>query len=34
VGRRGAGRGLAGSAHFSRICQRMFGIAPAMLVKG
>ena len=26
--------GFADSAHFSRTCRRMFGIAPAMLVKG
>jgi AraC-like DNA-binding protein len=26
--------GFADSAHFSRTCRRMFGIAPAMLVRG
>ena len=26
--------GFADSAHFTRTCQRMFGIAPSMLVKG
>jgi AraC-like DNA-binding protein len=26
--------GFADSAHLSRTCRRMFGIAPAMLVKG
>jgi AraC-like DNA-binding protein len=28
------GAGFADSAHFSRTCRRMFGIAPAMLVRG
>jgi AraC-like DNA-binding protein len=34
VDERRAERGLADSAHFSRTFRRMFGIAPAMLVRG